>query len=135
MKQTEMEQVVHIRWSIAALIAIASVMILAGSTVQAQHENGPGKLVQTAAGTDAVSQVTIDNYAFSPVPLTVKVGTTVTWTNHDDDAHSVDSTQGKFKSKALNTNDKFQFDFTEAGEYPFNCRFHPNMKGTIIVQP
>ena len=135
MQQLGMKRIGPVRWGVAALIAIASVMVLAGTTLHAQHENGAGKLVQTAAGTDATPQVTISNYAFSPVPLTVKVGTTVIWINHDDDPHSVDSADGKFKSKALDTGSKFEFRFTEAGEYPFNCRFHPKMTGKIIVQP
>ena len=135
MQQLKIKRIVPAKWGIAALIAIASVMILAGTDLQAQHENGASKIVQTAAETDTASQVSISNYAFSPASLTVKVGTTVTWINHDDDPHSVDSTEGKFKSKALDTGSKFEFRFTEAGEYPFNCRFHPKMTGKIIVQP
>jgi plastocyanin len=123
------------RWSIAALTALASVMFLVGTALQAQHDKGSAELVQTAAGTDAAPQVLIDNYAFSPGSLTVKVGTTVTWINQDDDAHTVDSTQGKFKSATLNKGDRFEFRFTAAGEYPFYCRFHPKMTGKIIVQP
>lgn len=135
MQQSGMKQVVRMKWGVAALIAVALVMTLAGTGSQAQQENGAGKLAQTVAGTDAATQVAIKDYAFSPVPLTVKVGTTVTWINHDDDAHAVDSTQGKFKSAALDTNGTFEFRFTEAGEYPFICRFHPKMTGKIIVQP
>jgi plastocyanin len=134
MQQSE-KQVVRIKWGIAALIAVASAMILGGTALQAQHENGAGKSVQTGTEKNTVPQVLIKNYAFSPVPLTVKVGTTVTWINHDDDPHSVDSSQGKFKSAALDTDSKFEFRFTEAGEYPFFCRFHPKMTGKIIVQP
>ena len=135
MQPLKMKQIVNFKWSVAVLIAIASVMILVSTASQAQHENGSGKLVQTAAGTDAAPQVMIDNFVYSPVPLTVKVGTTVTWINHDDIPHTVDSTQGKFKSAALDTDDKFEFKFTEAGEYPFYCRIHPKMTGKIIVQP
>jgi plastocyanin len=123
------------RRSVAVLIAIASVMIFVGTISQAQHENGSGKLAGTAAGADAAPQVMIDNFVFSPVPLTVKVGTTVTWINHDDIPHTVDSTEGKFKSAALDTDQKFEFQFKEAGEYPFYCRIHPKMTGKIIVQP
>jgi plastocyanin len=122
-------------WSIAALTALVSVMLLTTTTTQAQHHNGSADLVRTAAGTDAASQVIIDNYAFGPASLTVKVGTTVTWINHDDDPHTVDSTQGQFKSATLNKGDKFEFRFTSAGEYPFYCRFHPKMTGKIVVQP
>ena len=133
MHRLRMEQFFRSGWSIAVSIAIASVVFFAGTALQAQHGNGSGK--PTAAGTDTAPQVIIDNYAFSPAPLTVKVGTTVTWINQDDDPHTVDSTQGKFKSATLNKGDRFEFRFTEAGEFPFFCRFHPKMTGKIIVQP
>ena len=135
MQPLKVKQFANLKWSVAVLIAIASVMILAGTASQAQHENGSGKLVATAAGTDATSQVMIDNFVYNPVPLTIKVGTTVTWINHDDTPHTVDSTEGKFKSAALDTDDKFEYRFTAAGEYPFYCRIHPKMTGKIIVQP
>lgn len=135
MQQLKMKQMANLKWSCAFLIAIASVMILAGTASQAQHEDGSAKLVGTATGADPAPQVMIDNFVFNPVPLTVKVGTTVTWINHDDIPHTVDSTQGKFKSAALDTDDKFEFHFTEAGEYPFYCRIHPKMTGKVIVQP
>ena len=134
MQRLSMKQVVRNRWRIAVLIAIATV-ILVSTTSEAQHLNASAKLVQTQAGANAAPQVIIDNYAFSPQALSVKVGTTVTWVNHDDDAHTVDSTQGKFKSATLNKGDKFEFRFTEAGDYPFYCRFHPKMTGKITVQP
>jgi plastocyanin len=135
MQLLKVKQIGNLKWSVAFLIAIASVMILAGTASQAQHENGPGQLVGTVAPTDPAPQVIIDNFVYSPVPLTVKVGTTVTWINHDDIPHTVESTQGKFKSAALDTDDKFEFHFTEAGEYPFYCRIHPKMAGKIVVQP
>jgi plastocyanin len=76
-----------------------------------------------------------DNFAFTPGVITVKAGTQVTWVNHDDIPHTVDSTDGKFKSGPLDTNDKFEFRFTQTGEYPFYCRMHPKMTGKVIVQP
>lgn len=131
-----MKQFADLKWSVAVLIAVASVMILISPTSQAQHQNSSAKLlVATVAGTDTAPQVMIDNFVYSPVPLTIKVGSTVTWINHDDIPHTVDSTQGKFKSAALDTDDKFEFRFTEAGEYPFYCRIHPKMTGKIVVQP
>ena len=135
MQPLTVKQFANLKWSVAVLIAIASAMILMDTASQAQHENGSGKLVRTAAGADATSQVVIDNFVYSPVPLTVRPGTTVTWINHDDIPHTVDSTEGKFKSAALDTDDKFQFKFTEAGEYPFYCRIHPKMTGKVIVRP
>ena len=123
MQQSKMKQIFAHKWSVGVLAAIASAMLLAGAISLAQ-----------ATAADAGPQVIIDNYAFSPASLTVKVGTTVTWINQDDDAHTVDSTQGKFKSGTLNKGGQFEFRFTEAGEYPFFCRFHPKMTGKVIVQ-
>jgi plastocyanin len=77
--------------------------------------------------------VAIDNFTFAPAELTVKVGTTVTWANHDDIPHLVVSA-GKFRSKALDTDDSFSFTFTNAGSYTYFCSLHPHMTGTIKVE-
>jgi plastocyanin len=77
--------------------------------------------------------VTIDNFTFQPAELTVKVGTTVTWKNHDDIPHTVVSA-GKFRSKTMDTDDSFSFTFTAAGEYKYFCSLHPHMTGTIKVE-
>ena len=81
----------------------------------------------------AESMVTIDNFTFAPAQLTVKVGDTVTWKNHDDIPHTVVSA-GKFKSKALDTDDSYSFTFTAAGDYTYFCSLHPHMTGTIKVE-
>lgn len=135
MQGLKIKRVDRLRRNIATVIAIAMAILLASTASRGQHENSSNKIALSAAGVDAAPQVIIDNYAFSPASLTVKAGTTVTFINHDDDAHTVDSTQGKFKSSTLNKGDQFEFRFTEAGEYPFYCRFHPKMTGKIIVQP
>jgi len=135
MQPLKVKQFADLKWNVAVLIVVTSVMILVSTISQAQHENSSSKPVGATTGTDAAAQVMIDNFVYSPVPLSVKVGTTVTWINHDDIPHTVDSTQGKFKSAALDTDDKFEFKFTEAGEYPFYCRIHPKMTGKVIVQP
>jgi plastocyanin len=77
--------------------------------------------------------IKIDNFTFSPAELTVKVGTTVTWTNHDDIPHTIVSA-GKFRSKTLDTDNSFSFTFTTAGEYKYFCSLHPHMTGTIKVE-
>lgn len=81
-------------------------------------------------------EVKIDNFSFGPVTLTVPVGTTVTWTNRDDIPHTVVSTddQKTFKSKVLDTDEKFSFTFGKAGTYPYFCSIHPKMTGKVIVQ-
>jgi len=77
--------------------------------------------------------VKIDNFTFEPAQLTVKTGTTVTWKNRDDIPHTVVSA-GKFKSKALDTDDSYSFTFTAAGDYTYFCSLHPHMTGTIKVE-
>jgi plastocyanin len=79
------------------------------------------------------TSITIDNFTFAPAELTVKVGTTVTWTNHDDIPHTIVSA-GKFRSKALDTDNSFSFTFTAAGDYKYFCSLHPHMTGTIKVE-
>jgi plastocyanin len=81
----------------------------------------------------ADTMVTIDNFTFEPARLAVKVGTTVTWKNHDDIPHTVVS-PGKFRSKAIDTDDSYSFTFTTAGDYPYFCSLHPHMTGTIKVE-
>jgi plastocyanin len=96
-----------------------------------------GNAPSAAAGPPAATgtEVKIDNFAFSPAVITVKAGTQVIWINKDDIPHTVDSSEGKFKSAALDTDEKFEFKFSEPGEYPFFCRMHPKMTGKVIVQP
>jgi plastocyanin len=84
----------------------------------------------------AASAVSIDNFTFTPQTLTVKAGSTVTWTNKDDIPHGIASDNNAFRrSKALDTDDKFAFTFTTPGTYKYFCYVHPHMTGTIVVQP
>jgi plastocyanin len=80
------------------------------------------------------TEVKIDNFSFGPATLTVAVGTSVTWTNRDDIPHTVVSTDGAFKSKVLDTDEKFSFTFSKAGTYPYFCSIHPKMTGKVIAQ-
>lgn len=80
------------------------------------------------------AEVRVDNFTFGPQTLTVPVNTTVTWVNRDDIPHVIVSGDGVFKSKALDTDDKFSFTFTKAGTYPYFCGIHPKMVGKIVVQ-
>jgi plastocyanin len=120
-----------------ALIAIVSLVTLGiASGSSASSPAGGSAAVQTVStAMPGASEVKIDNFVFNPAIVTVKAGTQVTWINKDDIPHTVDSTDGKFKSSALDTDDKFQFSFNTPGEYPFFCRMHPKMTGKIIVQP
>ena len=88
--------------------------------------------VTTAAAT--APQVTVEQATFGPATLTIHVGATVTWVNHDSDLHTLTSTQGLFASPGLDSGDNFAYRFTTPGTYPYFCALHPHMKGTIIVQ-
>jgi amicyanin len=79
-------------------------------------------------------RVTIDNFSFMPTSLTVSAGTTVTWVNRDDVPHTVVSTEKKFKSPVLDTDEQFSYKFTEPGTYEYFCSVHPKMTGKVVVQ-
>jgi plastocyanin len=99
---------------------------------------GTGQNSQLANAQQKMStmEVKIDNFSFGPATLTVPVGTTVTWINRDDIPHTVVSTDDSkaFKSKVLDTDEKFSFTFSKAGTYPYFCSIHPKMTGKVIVQ-
>jgi len=89
--------------------------------------------VVKAEGT--AKEVTIDNFTFGPAELSVPVGTTVTWINRDDIPHTVVAKDKGFRSKALDTDDRYSFTFTSAGTYDYFCGLHPHMTGKIVVTP
>ena len=136
MQNNKTRQWVDLVW-VWALVVIVSLIALVSAPASSASEVGltSGAAVPPESSSGSAPEVKIDNFAFTPGVITVKVGTQVTWINHDDIPHTVDSTQGKFKSAAMDTDDKFQFRFDEPGEYPFYCRMHPKMTGKVIVQP
>jgi plastocyanin len=110
--------------SAASTVVIAIVLLLAGSPIVTAND-------QPSA---ASAGVKIDNFSFGPQTITVPVGATVTWINRDDIPHTSVSTEGVFKSKVLDTDEKFSYTFTKAGTYPYYCTIHPKMTGTVVVQ-
>lgn len=81
-----------------------------------------------------IAAIMIQNYAFNPATLTVKEGTTITWTNGDSVAHTVTSDTGIFDSGDLAEGKTFSYTFTTAGTYPYHCTpHHAKMAGTIVV--
>ena len=85
-------------------------------------------------GLSGVSQVLIKDFMFAPMELRIKVGTSVTWVNQDDEPHTVVGDDGLFHSGALDTGMAFTFKFDMAGTYQVFCSLHPQMKETIIVE-
>jgi plastocyanin len=86
------------------------------------------------AAQDATNVITIDNFTFSPKELTIAVGTTVKWVNHDDIPHTIVEKKTTFRSKALDTDDSYSFTFTSAGTFDYFCGLHPHMVGRVIVK-
>ena len=79
-------------------------------------------------------EVRVDNFTFGPDTLTVPVNSTVTWVNKDDVPHTIASSDRVFKSKALDTDDKYSYTFAKVGTYAYYCSIHPKMVGKIVVQ-
>ena len=88
----------------------------------------------TVAAQDATNVITIDNFTFTPPELTVAVGTTVKWVNHDDIPHLVVNKDKAFRSKALDTDDSFSYTFASAGTFDYFCGLHPHVVGKVIVK-
>jgi plastocyanin len=82
----------------------------------------------------AAPEIKIDNFSFTPATITVTAGTTVSWINRDDIPHTIASDGKEFKSKALDTDEKFSYTFSKAGTYAYFCSLHPKMTGKVIVE-
>ena len=107
------------------LLPYLSALLLAGLTPCVSH----------AGVTSADSSIVIaKDFMFGPTALTVAAGSTVTWTNKDDEPHTVVSDSGLFRSAALDTNESFSVRFDKPGTYRYACSIHPRMVGTIVVQ-
>jgi plastocyanin len=111
-----------------ALLAAATSIMLTAVVL-------PGS-AQTAPPAVTSAHVSIDNFTFTPQTLTVKAGTTVTWTNRDDIPHGIASDNKAFaRSKPLDTDDSYSVTFTTPGTFKYFCFIHSHMTGTIIVEP
>jgi plastocyanin len=116
---------------LSALPALGLGLLLAGSGLAwGLQPSSAGSQAKPATGVE----VKIDNFTFAPGALKVSPGTTVTWVNRDDIPHTVASTEKVFKSKVLDTDEKFSYTFTKAGKYPYFCSLHPKMTGEVVVQ-
>jgi plastocyanin len=85
-----------------------------------------------ATASDAPS-VQIHQFAFAPKEITVTPGTKVIWTNHDETPHQIIAADKTFASKAMDTDDHFEFTFTSEGDFSYFCTLHPFMTGIVHV--
>src|SRR5215469_13473723 len=98
-------------------LSLAVAMLLAVQPTKVKAEDAKG------------TEVRVDNFTFAPDTLTVPLNSTVTWVNKDDIPHVIASNDSVFKSRALDTDQKFSYTFTKAGTYPYYCSIHPKMVG------
>jgi plastocyanin len=95
---------------------------------------GTAATITRAATAPPAQVVKIGNFTFAQKSITVRPGTTVTWENDDDIPHTVVAKNLAFKSKVLDTGEKFSFTFAKAGQFDYYCSIHPHMTGTVIVK-
>ncbi|HKT70482.1 MAG TPA: cupredoxin family copper-binding protein [Terriglobales bacterium] len=110
--------------AVAVPLAVAVIAFLMLQSARARGEDNKAQAME----------VRVDNFTFTPETLTVPVNKPVTWVNKDDIPHVIASSDGLFKSKALDTDQQYSFTFTKAGTYPYFCAIHPKMVGKIVVQ-
>ena len=114
--------------TIFAVTALSSGHSTAATTAPAAPQAAP------ATPAVATSAVTINNFAFTPPVITVKAGTSVSWTNNDEEAHTVFSGAAGMKSPVLDPGGtQYSFSFATPGTYNYNCTIHPFMHGTVVV--
>jgi plastocyanin len=77
--------------------------------------------------------VAIQKFAFTPKEITVKPGTKIVWTNHDETPHTIIAKDGSFVSKAMDTDDQFEHTFANEGDFSYFCTLHPFMIGIVHV--
>jgi plastocyanin len=134
-------------WAATGMMVTLAIGALTGTPIQqtahgTQHGAGGMRFVRiggappgddTPAAADS-TQVVVDNFSFTPAAAAVPVGTTVTWTNHDDIPHNVVSPEQKFKSPVLDTDEVFSHKFEAVGTYTYYCSIHPRMTGQVVVR-
>lgn len=126
------------RWGTLAAGAALGVMLGTSTGAAAPPSRAVGTggapLTAVAATPAAGLRIEITKHSFSLPTVTVPAGATVTWVNHDDDAHTVVSTTALFRSPGLDTDDSYSYRFTQPGTYQYFCTLHPLMVGTVIVR-
>ena len=119
-----------IRNNFRAVHAVAALLMLAAVTT-----TGTGVVqAQTSVMAADANTIVMKDFDFTPMMMTVKAGTTVTWKNLDGEPHTVVSPDGVFRSHALDQGDTFTFKFDKPGTYKYICSIHPKMRAAIIVQ-
>jgi len=77
--------------------------------------------------------IEIQKFAFAPKEVTVAPGTTIAWTNRDETPHTISAQDHHFVSKAMDTGDRYEYTFTDEGDFSYFCTLHPFMTGIVHV--
>lgn len=113
------------RFAIIALVLVGA-LVLGGCSLYG------GSSTSTSPSAVDTNAINIQNFAFSPATITVKKGTTVTWTNNDSAPHQIKS--ATFNSSQLNKGQTYSFTFNDTGTFDYSCAIHPSMLGKIIIE-
>ena len=116
-------------------LVTAAVSIAALTAAISSGDDGAAASTTIAAPAGLAVAATIVDFAFSPEPVTVTAGQTVTWTNHDPFAHSIKSSDGSFDSASLGQGASYSATFSTPGTYAYLCGIHNSMTGTVVVEP
>ena len=109
-------------------------VVMAAVILGACGEDGGDTGSAEPSGEATGGEVVIDRFAFAPEEIEVAAGTTVTWTNQDSAAHTIEDETGLFpESDNLAEGDEFSFRYDESGQYPYICGIHTYMTGTVRV--
>ena len=131
----------HMKKTTKISLVVAGVIILSGCSLYGSGSNNSSGTMaplsssattQSAQSAVATNSVNIQNFAFSPAVITIKAGTTVTWTNNDSAMHKIKA--DTFNSGNLSKGDTFQFTFNTLGTFDYSCAIHPSMTGKIVVE-
>ena len=125
-------------FKLITVFSLATILITAcaSATTPTTTTDGTGVTSPAQAGGQVLqgtAAIEMNGFAFSPDKVTVKVGTTVTWTNQDPAGHDVAASDGSFRSGILNQGETFSFQFNQPGTYAYGCTIHPSMQGEITV--
>ena len=108
------------RWIALAVTAVPTLLLGATRPAWPQRDGGP--------------RIEIKAHGYGVPEVIVQAGTTVTWINHDDDPHTVTSTENVFRSPGIDTDETYSYTFTRPGTYQYFCTLHPLMTGKVVVR-
>jgi plastocyanin len=123
----------HLAW-----LALSAVVLAGCATSQPVASTPAPSASMSITGPEAPvgkNQVNIDGFAFVPLTVTVAAGTTVIWTNRDEEPHTVAASDGSFHSPGMGTGATFSHTFSSPGRFDYVCSIHPMMRGTVVVTP